>query len=127
MVMQTADFQLLSGRTAYPRPLRHFVLWRPTRNEWDDGDISRYAGLGMELFRWRAAQDAITVFIYESDPDRLWTKRQHDLLFLGVIARHETGRGRVYASGFAAQRDAVQRAEQRHGPVLQQFLAATGA
>jgi hypothetical protein len=81
----------------------------------------------VELFRWRSVQDAITVFIYESDPDRRVTKRQHDPIFLSVISRHETGRGRVYASGFAAHQDAVKRAGQRHGPALQQFLAATGA
>jgi hypothetical protein len=121
------ELQRHPGRTSYPRPLRQFVLRGPTRNEWDDGDIHRYAGLGVELFRWRSAQDAITVFIYESDPDRFVTRRQHDPLFLGVIPRHETGRGRVYTSGFAAHRDAVQRAGQRNGPALQQLLAATGA
>jgi hypothetical protein len=115
------------GRTSYPRPLRQFVLRGPTHHEWDDGDIHVYGDPGVELFRWRSAQDAITVFIYESDPDRFLTRRQHDPIFLGVIARHETGRGRVYASGFAAHRDAVQRAEQRNGPALQRFLADTGA
>ena len=89
-----ADLLRNPARTSYPPTLYDFVLRGPTRKEWDDGDISAYEPWQVELFRWRSDQDAVTVFIYESDPENgFFTSRKHDPIFLGVVHRHETVRG----------------------------------
>src|SRR5262249_47549468 len=81
----------------------------------------------VELFRWRSDWDAVTVFIYESDPDNFFTSRKHDPIFLGVVHRHDTVGGRIYASPFAAHNDAIARAAQPNGPALQELLWGTEA
>lgn len=59
--------------------------------EWLDGD--QILVRNIELFKWRSKNDAVRIFIYESDPNPLgldFVGREHDALFCEVIARSQS-------------------------------------
>lgn len=87
------DDEPYPGRqTGYDEALRHVVLTGPTEGkaEWDDGLEQSFRNGPLSLFRWRSADDAVAVFVYESDPDSAFTDREHDPLFFRRVTRRGT-------------------------------------
>lgn len=88
---------------SYRSALRHVVLPGPSDSEWDDGDQMFY-GADSErrpkpepfeegplcLFRWRNPDDAVAVFVYESDPNPF---DEHDPIFFARVRRADTLNG----------------------------------
>jgi hypothetical protein len=112
-------------RESYPRALRHLILYGPSDREWDDGDYLSYHPPA-ELFRWRSAADAIVLFVYESDSEKVApriTKRAHDPLFLGKVTRRETLLApQTYQGPWKVMHDALRRAQERGAePLLREL------
>lgn len=83
----------LGRRKNCPKAMRHVVLPGPTNGEWDDGNQMSFDDAPLALFRWRSTDDAVSVFVYESDPDGLFTGREHDPIFSARVRRSETANG----------------------------------
>lgn len=95
-----ADQPYPGQQTSYPTARRHLVLTGPTEGkaEWDDGLEMSFRDGPLSLCRWRSADDAVTVFVYESDPDSVFTLREHNPLFFKRMTREETlASTRLYA------------------------------
>ena len=127
------DLRSRPHRRNYPTPLRHVILTGPTSNEWDDGDRKSYGRNGAELWRWRNSQDAVCLFVWESDQDFIGLSRRHDGVFLAIVRRRDTRQARVFASPvrsnieFGAKDAAVARAKRRGGSALLRALQQKGA
>lgn len=111
-----------TSATKYPKPLRHIKFsgphkiethtYKPDKYEWDDGDEKYFNG-SLSLFKWRHPNDAVLVFVYESDPDRKITKREHDPIFYKVIHRNNVNKPSLIGGGFTAHSKAIGRAMKR--------------
>jgi hypothetical protein len=109
-------------RENYPNALQHLILYGPSKQEWDDGDFLYYQPPA-EIFQWRSPSDAVVLFIYESDPDRAITNREHDPLFLSRVTRRETlVSSKTYEGPWNVADDALKRAQKRGGETLLQEL-----
>lgn len=77
---------------SYPVPLAHSCLRGPTQGEWLDENQQRYPS-GLKIFRWDKSHDAVTVFVFESDPTVVISGRKHDAVFFRTVTRagRETG------------------------------------
>lgn len=78
-------------KESYSGYLEQRTLPGPTDGEWLDGDAKRFDSL--RIWDWRHADDAIKVFIYESDAAEGFdpvSVGDHDPLFCATVRRTET-------------------------------------
>ena len=90
-------------RSSYPTAFGNIMFPGPIKDKWNDGD-QKYYRPPFKLFGWRSANDAVKIFIYESDPDSRVTNREHNPLFCRVVRRADTNTPLLISGSYKAGR-----------------------
>jgi hypothetical protein len=112
---------------SYSGYLKHIYLSGPSSGEWLDGDAMTINNL--ELFRWRHADDAVIVFVYESDPHKGFgwmSGRAHDPVFCAIISRQNTLSSNIVGDDYRPAADDAIRNCRRGGITWYQDVWSSG-